>query len=435
MSTDGNGRVWGSWSCKKRDGRSVRFEIDKIRRAALGCFSEIGLAGDVADVTADAVAAGVVAKLSASGKTTFGVEHVQRLVIQWLWANDLFDAAEAYQNHREHHRKKRELNTACVFDRRPTFKPFDYPEAVRYKEAIQHSFWLVSEVSFDADVQNFRVDLTDAERGAVRNALLAISQIEVSVKKFWTKLGDRFQRAEFDQVGVTFGESEVRHSDAYARLIEVLGLEHLFDGVQKVPAVRARIDYLTRALAGASGGDDRSFVKTLAMFVLFVENVSLFSQFAVIKSFAKHRNKLQSVDTVVQWTQKEELVHAMFGTYLINLVRAERPEWFGEAFYDDLVSSCREAVEAETAIVDWILEAGELPFLKKDALVEFVKDRVNDGITSIGGPKVFDIDHAKLEGLKWFVEEIHTQVDVDKFHKRSPNYSSRNAPVTAGDLF
>ena len=46
--------------------------------------------------------------------------------------------------------------------------------------------------------------LNDIERNVLKNAMLAISQIEISVKKFWTKLGERFPKAEFEQEYLTF---------------------------------------------------------------------------------------------------------------------------------------------------------------------------------------------------------------------------------------
>src|ERR1700743_908408 len=108
-----------------------------------------------------------------------------------------------------------------VFDKRVAFKPFEYPELTQYKDAINHAYWLVSEWNFVSDINDFAIRLDEVEKSVIKNTLLAISQIEVSVKKFWTKLGDRFPKAEFEQVGVTFGESEVRHADAYSHLLQI----------------------------------------------------------------------------------------------------------------------------------------------------------------------------------------------------------------------
>src|SRR4051812_8232357 len=116
-----------------------------------------------------------------------------------------------------------------VFDKRVAFKPFKYPEVIEYKNAINHSYWIFSEWSFISDIHDFNVTLSPNERNVVKNAMLAISQIEVSVKKFWAKLGDRFPKAEFEFVGVTFGENEIRHAEAYSHLLQVLGMNDDFE--------------------------------------------------------------------------------------------------------------------------------------------------------------------------------------------------------------
>jgi ribonucleotide reductase beta subunit family protein with ferritin-like domain len=193
-----------------------------------------------------------------------------------------------------------------IFDKRTSFKPFEDPDVIKYKDAINHSYWLVTEWNFTSDIQDFHTKLTSSEQRTIKNALLAISQIEISVKRFWTKLGDRFPKAEYEQVGVTFGESEVRHADAYSHLLEVLGLNDEFTMLLENPVIQARVEYLTKYLKGASDTTDESYTLTLALFALFVENVSLFSQFAIIKSFNKYRNLLKDVDNVVQATAKEE---------------------------------------------------------------------------------------------------------------------------------
>lgn len=74
-----------------------------------------------------------------------------------------------------------------IFDKRVSYKPFEYPEILQFVEAINKSFWVHSEVDFTADVQDFQSQLEPHEKNAIKNALLAIAQIEVSVKTFWGK--------------------------------------------------------------------------------------------------------------------------------------------------------------------------------------------------------------------------------------------------------
>ena len=322
-----------------------------------------------------------------------------------------------------------------IFDKRVAFKPFEYPEVVKYKDAINHSYWLVSEWNFLSDIQDFNVHLNDVEKNAIKNALLAISQIEVSVKKFWTKLGDRFPKSEFEQVGVTFGESEVRHSDAYSHLLQVLNLNDDFTQLLQNPVIQGRVDYLTKYLKGASDNSNENFTLTLTLFSIFIENVSLFSQFLIIKSFNKYRNILKDIDNVVQATQKEECIHALLGVYLISEIKKEFPDWFNDHFYSKLYRACNKAFDAECKIIDWIFEEGELSFLSKDIVKEFVKDRFNESLEMIGGQRVFEVDQEKINEVKWFNDEIYAEDNTDFFCKKPVTYSKKVQSVKEGDLF
>ncbi len=234
--------------------------------------------------------------------------------------------------------------------------------------------------------------------------------------------------------GKTFisGNCEGRHMETYSHLLELLGLNDEFDNLLEVPAIAARVDYISEAMVHASSQNHQHYVLTLALFSLFVENVSLFSQFAIIKAFSKERNTLRAVDNAVQATQKEELVHGMFGTYLINLVRKEAPEWFDGEFYRIVHEACIKSYNAELAIIDWIFEEGELDFLPKSVLHSFLKNRFNESVVGIGGNPVFE-EVGDLSSLKWFDEEIKAAVHVDFFAKKSPNYAK--IEVSSDELF
>ena len=322
-----------------------------------------------------------------------------------------------------------------IFDKRVAFKPFEYPEILQYKDAIRHSYWIHTEWNFISDVQDFNTKLNNKEKNAIKNTLLAIAQIEVSVKKFWSKLGDQFPKSEFDQVGMTFAESEVRHSDAYSHLLEVLSLNDDFTVLLENPVIQGRIDYLSKYLKNASSDNRQLYTLTLALFSLFTENVSLFSQFAVIKSFNKHRNMLKDIDNVVQATQKEEVVHALLGIYIINKVKEEYPEWFDEEFYRKIERASRKAYDAEVKVIDWIFEEGELDFIQKETLYEFIKYSFNESVQMIGGHKIFEVDETKLADIEWFMEEIYAQTHTDFFYKKPTTYSKKTKSITSNDLF
>jgi ribonucleoside-diphosphate reductase beta chain len=322
-----------------------------------------------------------------------------------------------------------------IFDKRTAFKPFEYPEVIEFVDAINHSYWIHSEWNFISDIQDFNTKLSSKERNAIKNALLAISQIEVSVKSFWGKIGDKLPKPEFNAVGATFSESEVRHERAYSHLLEVLDLNHDFSLLLENPVIQGRVDYLTKYLKNAAENNQQAYTLTLTLFSLFIENVSLFSQFALIKSFNRYKNVLKDIDNVVQATQQEEQLHAKFGAYIVNKIREEFPEWFDDDFYSKITRACNKAYESESKIIDWIFEEGDLDFITASELKEFIKSRFNESLDMIGCKQIFDVDEDIIKKFTWFNEEIYSMTNIDFFYKKSTNYSKMTQSVTAGDLF
>jgi ribonucleoside-diphosphate reductase beta chain len=51
-----------------------------------------------------------------------------------------------------------------------------------------------------------------------------------------------------------------------------------------------RVNYLEKALQNSKSADDKEYAKTLLLFSLFIEHVSLFSQFLIMMAFNKHKN-------------------------------------------------------------------------------------------------------------------------------------------------
>jgi ribonucleoside-diphosphate reductase beta chain len=277
--------------------------------------------------------------------------------------------------------------------------------------------------------------LSEKEQSAVQRAMLAISQIEIAVKTFWGDIYKKLPKPEIGSVGATFAESEVRHADAYSHLIQLLGLNSEFENLLEVPAIRRRIKYLEKAISNTKAIDNQDYFESVVLFSMFVENVSLFSQFLVIMSFNKHKNVLKGMSNAVEATSKEENIHAEFGFDIVNLIKKENPSWWTPELVDDLIEATKDAFYAESEIVDWIFEKGDLDFLTKEQTIEFIKHRFNLSLNAIGIDNVFEVDAKLLETTEWFDDEILTTKHTDFFNKRSINYSKKSKSITLNDLF
>lgn len=431
---------------RKRDGSIVSFDLAKISHAVAKAFNETK-EGTQAD--ADTVAKGVYDRIVAmcvqagaaepndelstmcvDGYPT--VEEIQDLVEAALMEMDYFDTAKAYIIYRAERKRLRERD---LFRKRTNLKPYEYPELASYVDAVRHSYWIHTEFNFTGDIHDFKTNVTEAERDAIKKTMLAIAQIEVAVKTFWGNLYSKMPKPEVGAVGFTFAESEVRHMDAYAHLLDILGLNDDFKQLNDVPVIKQRIEYLEKVVNLSRTSENREYSQSVLLFSLFIEHVSLFSQFLIMMSFNKHKNLFKGISNAVEATSKEEQIHGMFGTDLINIIKKEHPEWFDDSHREMVRTMCIEAYQAESAIVDWIFEQGELDFMPKSEIKEFIKSRLNKSLKGIGMDAVFSLDDTLVEKTDWFDDEVIATKHVDFFYKRSINYSKKSKSVQSGDLF
>jgi ribonucleoside-diphosphate reductase beta chain len=322
-----------------------------------------------------------------------------------------------------------------IFSERTHLKPYEYNEFLDYVDAIRNSYWVHDEFNFEGDIQDFRVNTTPAEKTTIKRTMLAIAQIEVQVKTFWSDIYEDMPKAEVGNVGMTFAESEVRHMDAYSHLLDILGIEDEFEQITEVPAIEQRIEYLNKYLEMGQSEDKRESVLGILLFSTFVEHVSLFSQFLIMTSFDKEEKKFKGIANAVEATSKEEQIHGLFGQELVETIREENPDLFDEEFTDEIQEACEEAYEAESEILNWIFEDGELDFLPREHVDAFLKSRFNQSLDNIDIDPVFDPNDELVDETRWFDEDIMMSKDNDFFSKRSTSYNKHTQSVTADDMF
>jgi ribonucleoside-diphosphate reductase beta chain len=408
----------------KRNGSTETFNKDKITVAVEKAMKSIGIKSKS---LGSEVATEVVTTLNTESKDPIvSVDAVHRTVENVIMDMGLHDLAREYILYRHN-------NMPSIFRKRTNLKPYEYPQLIEYLEAIRHSYWVHTEFNYSSDIQDMKVKMTPAEVDIVKKAMLAISQIEVQVKTFWAKLGDKMPKPEVQAVGVTFGESEVRHADAYSNLLEIMGLNNEFEKLVEVPAIKKRIAYLEQSIQAPV--DDKDYFHKIILFSMFVENVSLFSQFLIMMAFNKHKNVLKGISNAVEATSKEEDIHARFGFELVNIIKTENPDWWNKDTIAEVNRLAREAYKAEAAIVDWIYGEADLDFLPKETVKEFLKHRFNQSLQAIGLKSLYEVDETVVRSTDWFVEEILSTKNVDFFTKRSVAYNKKSKAFTEDDLF
>jgi len=322
-----------------------------------------------------------------------------------------------------------------IFDEQISRKPNNYPWTNQFIEAMHNGFWSDKEFSFKSDIQQFKVELNDQEREIIVRTLSAIGQIEIAVKTFWAKLGDNLPHPSLSDLGYVMANVEVIHNNAYERLISVLGLEDIFEDNLKLDWIDGRVKYLKKYTHRYYKDSKKQYLYAMILFTLFVENVSLFSQFYVINWFARFKNVLKDTDQQVKYTRNEENIHALVGAKIINTIKEEYPNLFDEELQTKIVQEAQEAYKAESKIIDWMVNGIKKEGLSAPILKEFVKNRINESLKMIGISPAFEVDKDIISSTIWFQEELLGNNMVDFFHSRPVEYSKKSQSFSEDDLF
>lgn len=323
-----------------------------------------------------------------------------------------------------------------LFEEQVARKPNNYPWTQQFIDRMWAGFWTPNEFDFKSDFHQFKKEMSEEKKRMIVKTLSAIGQVEIAVKRFWAQLGDRFPHPSMYDLGYVMANSEVIHNQAYEKLLERLNLSKAFEENLNEPTLAGRVNYLRKYLAKVSDDNRAQQVYSLILFTLFVENVSLFSQFYIILHENAFHNILKDTAQQVQYTKNEETLHAQIGIKLINTLREEYPELFTEELEARILEEVNSAFDAESKIIDWMLEGvPEEEHLSPDILKNFVANRINDCLKAIGYGKVLNIDDGLLEKTQWFDEIVLGNAMTDFFHSRPIEYSKKNKVFDESELF
>ena len=322
-----------------------------------------------------------------------------------------------------------------LFEEQISRKPDLYPWTKQFVDAIWQGFWTPDEFNFRSDYSQFKSDLTPEEQEVIVRALSAIGQIEVAVKTFWANIGDRMPHPSIRDLGYAMANSEVIHNLAYEKLLDVLHLTDVFEKNLEEEVIKGRVNYLRKYLSEVYEDDRKQYIYSIILFTLFVENVSLFSQFYIIMHFNRNKSVLKDCAQQVQYTRNEEMLHAQVGIKLINTMRAEYPELFDAEMEARIKEEIKESLTAEGNVIDWIMGNYSCEGLSANILKSFIAKRMKDSIDQIGfDSSDIEYDQHHIAQTYWFDEELLGANMTDFFQKRPVEYA-KGTGITADDLF
>ncbi len=281
---------------------------------------------------------------------------------------------------------------------RAVYSPFEYEWAYDYWFQQQTSHWLHTEISMQQDIEEWKHQLTDAERNVIGNILKGFTQSEVFIQEYWSQMIAKwFKKPEIQMMAASFSSMESIHAVAYAYLNQSLGLED-FAAFLHEPSAKAKID----RLIGTKGKTKQEIARSLAIFSAFNEGVNLFSSFAILLNFSRF-NKMKGLGQIIQFSIKDESLHSQAGCQLFNQLIQEYPEIWTDELKGDIYDAAKLTVELEDDFIDKAFEAGPIQGISPKDVKAFIRYRINTKLQDIGlKTKYTNIDKEALKNMEWF---------------------------------
>lgn len=277
--------------------------------------------------------------------------------------------------------------------------------------------------------------LRPAEQQVVVKTMSAIGQIEIAVKSFWADVGNHLPHPSIKDLGYAMANSEVIHNMAYEKILDVLHLTHVFEENLNVDVIKGRVNYLRKYNKKVYKDERKQYIYSIMLFTLFVENVSLFSQFYIIMHMNRNKAVMKDCAQQVQYTRNEEMLHAQVGIKLIQTLREEYPELFDKELEARVQQECIDSLKAESKVIDWIMDGHSAPGLSADILKSFIAKRMADSIDAIGfDSSEIEYNQEYVDETFWFDEELYGANMTDFFQKRPVEYA-KGQGISADDLF
>lgn len=296
-----------------------------------------------------------------------------------------------------------------------------YPEAIKFSETQERIFWTANEINVEKDLQDLRVNMTEAESHGVITTLKLFTLYElVAGNEYWLgRILRTFPRPEIQRMAATFGFFELNvHAPFYNKLNEALLLntDKFYNSYVEDETLVERMDFVDKYV------NHKNNLISVGVFSM-VEGAVLYSNFAFLKHFqAKGKNKLLNTVRGINFSVRDENLHSEGGAWLYHTLRGELGVGV-EELSEELIGAARAIYEHESRIVDMIFEKGEMEGITAEQMKVFIKSRVNLCLERLGLKPIFEVSNNII--ADWFYDNINA-VSLNDFFSGVGNSYNRD---------
>jgi len=306
-----------------------------------------------------------------------------------------------------------------LLDNNPLFGLYLYPEAKNIMEKQQDIFWTAQEIPVDKDINDFKLNMSNKQFNLVSYTLQLFVETEQTVGDIWIILAELFPHSEIEGACSFIGAMEKSiHAFFYQKINDVLNIEPetIARNQEQIKVLKSKLKVLKKL------GNKEEIINNIPIAlasVSFIEQVFLFSNFAMLKSFRANGNNLMP-NTVfgVDYVVRDESIHGVFASYLFNKYKEE----YG--LPEDIHNKVNKLADViychEINVVDYLFGNDTINDMTSIDLHNFIKSRINFVLNELGFPNKFKVDNNPI--ADWFFKNTEAISIHDFFSTGTTNY-------------
>lgn len=296
------------------------------------------------------------------------------------------------------------------------YKPFAHPWAMELAEKHEDLHWTEAEVNLAEDVTQWKDgSLSVAEKNHITQILRLFTQSDVVVAGNYCDLYiPHFKNNEVRNMLLSFAAREGVHQRAYALLNDTLGLhESEYSMFLEYDAMVEKVDFMKDADVHTQHGMARAIALSV-----FNEGVSLFSAFVMLLNYQR-MGKMKGMNTVVEWSIRDETMHTEGMSRLFREYCKEHPRVVTDDFKKEIYDLARKVIELEDKVIDLAYASADgecvIKGLEKAEVKQYIRYLADRRLIQLGFKGNFKV---KDNPLPW-VEELTSGDSMSNFFEKT----------------
>lgn len=302
------------------------------------------------------------------------------------------------------------------------FGKYLYPEANSFRVRQQDITWTAEEISVDKDIPDYRVNMSTDQFNLVSTTLQTFVEIEQKVGDVWEQISSWFPHSEIEGCCIEIARMEKAvHAFFYQKMSDVLNIdpEETAKKQQAIRQLKEKLDFLQTITANL-GANKPLGLATVAL----IEQVLLFSNFAMLKSFqANGHNLIPNTITGVEFVTNDEVIHGEFASYLFRTMLQEDTSntYDRTQLKSAILLVVNEVVRHESDMIDYSYgSATIINDITPQHLKSFIMSRANKVLEMLGYEAIYQITENPIAA--WFYKETSGIQMHDFFASNTSQY-------------